>query len=123
MEVFAEYLKGIDNPDHRERTEEVLAWITKKFPQLEGHIKWNAPMFSDHGTYIIGLSTSKQHMSVAPEEITMAKFDDDIAHAGYTSTKGLFRIPWKKQVNYDLLEKIIEFNIQDKENITTFWRQ
>ncbi len=32
MEVFAEYLAHIDNPQHRDRTEEVLAWVTKKFP-------------------------------------------------------------------------------------------
>lgn len=27
MEVFAEYLARIDSPDHRDRTEEVLAWV------------------------------------------------------------------------------------------------
>ncbi len=31
MEVFAEYLAHIDNPQHRARTEEVLAWVTKNF--------------------------------------------------------------------------------------------
>jgi uncharacterized protein len=123
LQVFAKYLEGIDNPDHRARTEEILTWIEEKFPHLEGQIKWNTPMFSDHGTYIIGFSTSKQHMSVAPEEITMVEFADEITQSGYTSTKGLFRIPWKKQVNYDLLEKIIKFNIRDKADLTTFWRK
>ena len=35
MEVFTEYLAKIDNPQHRARTEEVLAWVTKKFPNLD----------------------------------------------------------------------------------------
>lgn len=59
MEVFSQYLTGIDNLDHRDRTEEILLWIVNKFPNLEPQIKWNTPMFSDHGTYIIGFSTAK----------------------------------------------------------------
>ena len=62
-------------------------------------------MFTDHGTYIIGISTAKQHLSVAPEEVVMVKFADEIAQAGYSSTKGLFRIKWNEPVNYELLRK------------------
>jgi uncharacterized protein len=123
MEVFEKYLVGIDNPDHRDRTEEVLTWIANKYPNLEPHIKWNTPMFSDHGTFIIGLSTAKQHMSISPEEVVIAHFADDIKQAGYSATKGLFRIKWSEPVNYELLKKMIEFNIQDKADCTTFWRK
>lgn len=123
MEVFEKYLAGIDNPDHRERMDKVLTWVTNKYPKLEPQIKWNTPMFSNHGTFIIGFSTAKHHMSISPEEVGIARFADDIKQAGYTSTKGLFRIQWKEQINYELLEKIIEFNIQDKAEYTTFWRK
>ncbi|MFK7692754.1 iron chaperone [Paenibacillus sp. HJGM_3] len=123
MEVFAEYLSRIDNPDHRDRTEEILAWVANKFPNLVPIIKWNTPMFSDHGTYIIGFSTAKQHLSVSPEEAAIAHFADDIAQAGYSATKGLFRISWNEPINYELLEKMIEFNILDKAGYSTFWRK
>ncbi|AST91113.1 iron chaperone [Sutcliffiella cohnii] len=123
MEVFKEYLTGIDHPDHRERTEEVLTWITNTFPTLEGHIKWNTPMFSDHGTYIIGLSTAKHHMSISPERVGMEKFAEEIKEAGFSSTKDLFRIKWNEPVNYELLEKMIQFNIEDKAGYTKFWRE
>ncbi|WP_088043397.1 iron chaperone [Bacillus sp. EAC] len=123
MEVFAEYLAGIDNPDHLYRTNEILEWVVNKFPNLEPQIKWNTPMFSNHGTFIIGFSTAKHHLSVAPEEIGISHFADDIKKAGYSATKGLFKIPWNEQVNYDLLEKMIEFNIQDKADYTNFWRK
>lgn len=121
--MFAKYLTGIDNLDHRDRTEEVLAWVANKFPNLEQQIKWNTPMFSDHGTFIIGFSTAKHHLSVSPEEAGIAHFADAIEQAGYSATKGLFRIPWNGPVNYDLLEKMIEFNIQDKAEFTNFWRK
>lgn len=123
MEIFSDYLKGIDHPDQRDKFSEVLTWVTDKFPSLEPQYKWNTPMFSDHGTFIIGIDTAKQHMSFAPEEVTMTRFADDIAQAGYSATKGLFRIKWNQPVNYELLEKIIEFNIQDKADCSTFWRK
>lgn len=122
MEVFQEYLARMDNPDHRDRTEEILAWVANKFPNLVLLLKWNTPMFSDHGTYIIGFSTAKHHLSVSPEEAGIARFADDIAQAGYSATKGLFRIPWNEPVNYELIEKMIEFNRLDKAQCSTFWR-
>ncbi|MBS4202345.1 iron chaperone [Bacillus sp. FJAT-49732] len=123
MDVFAKYLAGIDNLDHRDRTNEILAWIANKFPKLEPQIKWNTPMFTDHGTFIIGFSTAKHHLSISPEEVGIERFADDITKAGYSATKGLFRIPWNDPVDYELLEKMIEFNIQDKAEYTNFWRK
>ncbi|PID07390.1 MULTISPECIES: iron chaperone [unclassified Sporosarcina] len=123
MMVFSKYLASIDHPDHRERMEEVLKWVANEFPDLEPVIKWNTPMFSNHGTFIIGFSVAKHHMSISPEYAGIAKFADDIAQHGYSATKGLFRIQWNKPINYELLKKIIEFNIEDKMDVTSFWRK
>lgn len=123
MEVFAEYLAHIDNPEHRERTEEVLAWVTKKFPELMPKMAWNQPMFTDHGTFIIGFSIAKQHLAVAPERVVIQHFSDEIVQAGYDHTKELIRIRWERPVDFSLLEKMIEFNIMDKADCTTFWRK
>jgi uncharacterized protein YdhG (YjbR/CyaY superfamily) len=122
MEVFAEFISRIDNPEQRARTEEVLTWVAEKYPTLEPKIAWNQPMFADHGTFIIGFSVSKQHMAVAPEKTGIIRFADDIAQAGYDHTKELVRIKWANPVDFSLLEKMIEFNIADKANCTTFWR-
>ena len=67
MEVFAEYLARIDNPQHKARMEEVLGWVAKKFPNLMPKIAWNQPMFTHHGIFIIGFSLAKHHLAVAPE--------------------------------------------------------
>ncbi|SDM50860.1 hypothetical protein SAMN04488137_0483 [Fictibacillus solisalsi] len=123
MEVFEKYLAGIDHPDHRSRTKEILTWVANQFPHLEPQIKWNTPMFSDHGTFIIGFSTAKHHLSVSPEEAGITHFADNIVQAGYSFTKGLFRIPWNEPVNFELLKTMIEYNIQDKAEHTTFWRK
>lgn len=122
MEVFAEFLDRIENPEHRARMEEVLSWVMKKFPNLSPVLKWNQPMFTDHGTFIIGFSVSQKHMAVSPEEAGMARFSEEISKAGYEQTKGLVRIPWARPVEYALLEKMIEFNMADKATCNTFWR-
>jgi len=123
MEVFAEFLTKIDNPVHRARTEEVFDWVTKKFPNLVPKIAWNQPMFTDHDTFIIGFSVSKQHLAVAPERAGISRFSDEIVQAGYDHTKELVRIKWNSPVDYSLLEKMIGFNILDKADCTTFWRK
>lgn len=123
MEVFADYLATIDNPQHRERTEEVLNWVAEKYPNLELKIAWNQPMFTDHGTYIIGFSVAKQHMAVAPEKAGIDRFSEEIVRAGYEHTKQLVRIRWDGPVDFSLLERMIEFNIMDKADLSTFWRK
>lgn len=123
MDVFAEYLKSIDNPDHRDITEEVLTWVTEKFPHLEPKVAWKQPMFTDHGTYIIGFSVAKHHLAVAPERVGINQFSEDIVEAGYDHTKELVRFKWNRPIDFSLLEKMIAFNIKDKAHCSTFWRK
>jgi uncharacterized protein YdhG (YjbR/CyaY superfamily) len=103
--------------------EEIINWIKAKYPNLKLEFKWNQPMFTDHGTYIIGFSTSKQHIAVAPEQAGLNQFTEDIEKAGYDYTKGIIRIKWTNPVDYLLLEKMIGFNIMDKVDCSTFWRK
>jgi hypothetical protein len=123
MEVFADYLARIDNLGHRDRTEEILEWITQKYPNLVPKIAWNQPMFTDHGTFIIGFSVAKHHLAVAPEKAGINHFSDEIVQAGYDHTKELVRIRWDGPVDFSLLEKMIEFNITEKADCSTFWRK
>lgn len=123
MEVFAEYLAGIDNPQNRARTEEVLNWVAKKYPNLKQRIAWNQPMFTDHGTYIIGFSVAQHHLAIGPERAGIIRFSDEIIKAGYDHGKMLMRIPFERQVDYSLLERIIDFNIADKADCSSFWRK
>src|SRR5690625_1583038 len=122
MEVFKEFLSRIDNPEHRTRTEEVLGWVSEKFPNLIPVFKWNQPMYTDHGTYIIGFSVAKHHLAVAPEVAGINHFSDEIVQAGYKHTKGLVQFPWSSSFDFTLLEKMIRYNILDKADCSTFWR-
>jgi len=122
METLNDYLSTIEDLDKRQRLEDIFDWIIDTFPQLQSRIGWNQPMFTHEGTFIIGFSTAKNHISVAPESVTIEKFSEEIKKAGYDYTKEIFRIPWNKDVDFNLLKEIIQFNIQDKAGYTKFWR-
>lgn len=123
MDVFETYIQDIQDEEQRKRMREVLTWVAETFPQLSAKVAWKQPMFTDHETFIIGFSMSKQHISVAPEHKTIEVFSSHIKEAGYVLTSQLFRIKWKDTINYDLLHEIIMFNIHDKGDCTTFWRK
>lgn len=122
MNDFKEILKNIENEEHKNRLEELLNWVIAKYPTLKPEIKWNQPMFSNEGTFIIGFSVSKQHIAVAPEQAGIKKFIEEIEEVGYDHTHEIIRIKWKQKIDYELLDKIINYKIQDKAGYTTFWR-
>lgn len=123
MKTYVEYLERIDDPGQRARMEEILDWVAGRFSNLVPKIAWNQPMFTDHGTFIIGFSVAKHHLAVAPERVAIDHFAEEIVQAGYGHSKELIRIPWDGPVDFSLLERIIAFNIEDKADCPTFWRK
>ena len=122
MNQFDEFLNGIENPENCDKLAQILKGVHQEFPQLEPIVKWNQPMFSDHGTYIIGFSVSKKHIAVSPEVAGIKRFSEQIKKAGYSHTDNIFRISWDEPVVFELLKEIIAFNIVDKTDATKFWR-
>lgn len=123
MSELQAFIESIEDDSHRERIEEVLDWVKHKYPNLKIEIKWNQPMFTDHGTFIIGFSVAKKHLAVAPEEVAIQYVEEDLKKAGYSYTKQLIRMPWETEIDYPLLERIIAFNISDKADCSSFWRR
>ena len=122
MKVFADYLKEIDDLEQRTRTEEVLDWVNNKYPDLVPKISYNQPMFTDHDTFIIAFSIAKNHLAISPEKKGINHFSNEIKESGYDHSTNLIKIPWERPIDYSLLEKIIQFNISDKADCSTFWR-
>lgn len=121
MKLLNDYLKTIQDEDHRAKLDTIFQWIHDTFPDLETTIKWNQPMFTHHGTFIIGFSSAKQHFSINPEATGMEKFSKQIKNAGYSQTANLYRILWTQEVDYELLKNIIDFKITEKKDYKTFW--
>lgn len=122
MEDFKEYLESIDEISHRDRMEEILAWVSEVYPELSKRIAWNQPMFTHHGTYIIGFSHSKNHIAMSPEVKPIQKFKALIEEVNLSHTENIIRIKWEDPIPYDLIRTLIDYNIEDKEGYTKFWR-
>ncbi|WP_208317140.1 iron chaperone [Canibacter zhoujuaniae] len=122
QEFFSPVLAKIKVPAHRAQALEILQWIHREFPNLKARIAWNQPMFTDHDTYIIGLSFASKHLSVSPEQAGIAYCEESLKKLKLSYTPNLFRIPWGAEPPYDLLRSVIEFNIEDKKSVTGFWR-
>ena len=117
-----EYLETIPDDDNRERMVDVLVWVGLTYPELELRIEWNQPMFTHHGTYIIGFSAASKHMAIAPERATMIRFEQVMRERGTDFSTMLARQPWNRPFDYELLDAFIQHQLAEKQDITSFWR-
>lgn len=101
---------------------DVLVWVGLTYPELELRIAWNQPMFTHHGTYIIGFSAASKHMTMAPERATMIRFESVMRERGTDFGTMLARQPWNKPFDYELLDAFIQHQLTEKQDITSFWR-
>ena len=108
IKTLDEYLETIPNDDNRARMVDVLVWVGLTYPELERRIAWNQPMFTHHGTYIIGFSAASKHMAMAPERATMIRFEQVMREHGTDFGTMLARQPWTKPFNYELLNAFIQ---------------
>ena len=122
IKTLDEYLATIPNDDNRARMVEVLDWVAKRYPELELRIAWNQPMFTHHGTYIIGFSAASKHMAVAPERATMIRFEPVMRERGTDFGKKVAHQPWDKPIDYELLDAFIQYQLAEKQDVTSFWR-
>lgn len=86
------FLINFKNPILKFKLEPIFEQIQKEFQNLTVELKWNQPMFIMNGTFIIGFSVAKNHISITPEAVTMAIFTNDIKAANYEATNNLFKI-------------------------------
>lgn len=117
-----EYLETIPDDDNRERMVDVLVWVGLTYPELELRIEWNQPMFTHHGTYIIGFSAASKHVAMAPERATMIRFEPVMRERGTDFGTMLARQPWNRPFDYELLDAFIQHQLAEKQDITSFWR-
>ena len=122
IETLDEFLATIPDYDNRERMVDVLVWVGLTYPELKLRIAWNQPMFTHHGTYIIGFSTASKHMAIAPERATMIRFEPVMRERGTDFGKMFARQPWNKPFDYALLDAFIQHQLAEKQDITSFWR-
>lgn len=118
-----EYLGSIADERHRAEFKELLDWVHATWPQLVCEVKWNQPMFMDHGTFIIGFTALTNHVTVGSEPRAFEHAMPLIEQQHLKRGKKTFQIPYERSDAWEVLEQIIEFTIADKHDVQTFWDQ
>ncbi|QCQ04403.1 hypothetical protein FAX13_07185 [Ligilactobacillus animalis] len=121
MEQILEYIQRIDDPDNRLIFGDFINLLTTDFPELKPEYKWNQPMFTHHGTFIIGFSVATKHFTVAPEMRTFEHFLPQIKNLKLKHGKKTFQLQFGQDIPYDLLRTLINYTLADKQNVTSFW--
>ena len=78
-------------------------------------------MFVRNGTYIMGFSASKKHLGVGLEAQVMEHFKTILDEKKIEHGKMIFKIKEDDAVNYDLLKDIIDYVIELKKEVKSFW--
>lgn len=100
---------------------ELLEWMVENHPELETCIAWNQPMFTHHGTFIVGFSASKAYLSGAAEDVVLERMRADFTAAGYKCLKRTVNFPPSKPLPFDLPNRAIAEQIELKKGVTSFW--
>ncbi|WP_025725530.1 iron chaperone [Acholeplasma granularum] len=122
MDTFKPYLDSIKDDEIRSRMINLLEWVQNKYPMLGKKIAWNQPHFTHHDTFIIAFTHAKSHVSIIPEYKVIDLFKDEIRKNNYLHTNFIYKVKWNQEMNYDLLSKIIEYNMHDKSDYNSYWR-
>ncbi len=122
METYDKFLDSVVNPQIKTKLAEIIQWISTHYPELELVMKWHQPMFIHHKTFIVGFSVAKSHLNIAFEAPELNRFKEAIKATGYHQTKMLIQIKENQAIDYSLLKEIIDFTIEDKQYVQTFWR-
>ena len=122
LAVLTPYLEKLGETPHRAQLITLLNWVHTTFPQLTARVAWNQPMFTDHGTFIVGFSMAKNHLNIALESHTLDVYRDAITAAGDKTTTMLWQVDFAVPINHKLLAQTIQYNLDTKQAITTFWR-
>lgn len=119
--TYGEYLEKIDTEEKRTIVNDLVNWTLVNFKDLKLEMKWNQPMFTKEGTFIIAFSALKNHISVAPEKLILDQFLDEITELGYKYSKMIFKIKYTDNIDHVLLHNIIQKCIEVKKDYTQFW--
>ncbi len=122
--IINEWIELIKNDFQRERIIEINNFIQKNFNNIKTEIKWNQLFYllSKNGTFILAISISKNHISFAPENVAIKKFENEFKRNNYVYTKNIFKVDNNKNIDFELVKRIIKFNINDKKDLLSFWR-
>lgn len=107
----ADYFKTLD-PTVAKKIKEIFSSITTTYSELELVMAWNQPMLKIGDQYILGVSVSKNHLTIGP-------FNKDFVQTfakkleKYESNKKTFKVPFNWKVDGALMRAIVKDRLSE----------
>ena len=100
-------------PEQLEHITSLVEWVSTNYPELEPVIAWNQPMLKSGEKYVFGVSTSKNHISIAPwSEKVLKKFTPHFKE--YRVNKKTIALPNDWKVDQKLLCDMVAAGVKEK---------
>ena len=110
FQTIDEYLATFP-PETRRILEKVRRVIRKAAPGAEEAISYQMPTFKLGGRNLVHFAAWKDHVGLYPQPSGTAAFRKDLAR--YKWAKGSIQFPLAEPLPYDLIQKIVEFRVQE----------
>lgn len=94
--------------------QELREFIKKCAPEATERISWGMPTFYLQGN-LVHFAMNKGYIGLYPGESGVSVFIDDLAD--YATTKGSIHLPLNKTIPYDLINRIVEYRIDENKKI------
>lgn len=97
---------------HEALARKILNHIMRAFPSLELVVSWNQPMLKYGKDYVIGISASKNHLTIGPWGTDV--IENFSSHfAGLKTNKKTFQVPLDWKIDTKLLMKIVQYRLDE----------
>ena len=104
-----EYIAGF--PENvRDILEELRQVIRKAAPQAEEAMRYGIPTFRLNGN-LVHFAAFKNHIGFYPTPSAIETFKEELSP--YKQAKGSVQFPIDKPIPYDLIQKIVEYRVEE----------
>ena len=114
MDKVNKWVNDLSDEIAKKKINEIISFIEINFKMIRFEIKWNQLMLVLNKTFIMDIAVYKKHISFAIEKYSMDKFKSEFIKNNIATSNLLFKINHSDQINYSLLKKVIDYNIEIK---------
>jgi len=108
-QTIDEYIAGFPS-DVQKILEKIRLIIREAAPDAQETIKYQIPTFTLNGN-LVHFAAFKRHIGFYPVPTGIEKFKNELSE--YEKGKGSVQFPLDKPIPFDLIEKIVQFRVEE----------
>jgi uncharacterized protein YdhG (YjbR/CyaY superfamily) len=109
--THSDFYKSV-TPEQAKTMKAIFKAITTKFPQLELVIAWNQPILRVGKQSILGVSASKNHLTINPFSIDVLEAHEKKL-TDFVVNKYTFQVPTDWKANTSLLQSLVRTRLKE----------